>query len=143
MLEKNEKILKALDELNNTKVNFGVTNERNADIGTKHEFGTARIPARAPFKTGMLQTQENAKKLLNNNIPQVLLGKVNAKEMFNAIGSAITNHIIGNITSGLLKPPLSPVTIAKRKEKGKQSASDKSPLYDTGEFQRNILHEVV
>lgn len=110
---------------------------RNVDLAFIHEFGTAKIPERSHFRAAFDENRDKLSRLTKKLQAQVFKGNMTMKQALAIIGEQQIINIKKKIRSGI-PPPLSPVTIARRKgKKGKAT-----PLIDTGEYINSITAEV-
>ena len=71
-----DQLLKALKDLDGAKVEIGIDDPSQENKAKIHEYGTAKIPARAPFKRGINQANKDVEKELDSKIPKVLNGEM-------------------------------------------------------------------
>lgn len=113
----------------------------NAEIGYIHEFGApeANIPARPFLVPGTKDNLEKVEKRYRAAAKKALDGDKEAVDKAHAaVGLETAASVQKKITDGPFAP-LSPVTISKRKSKGRTGTK---PLLDTGALRRSITYVV-
>jgi phage gpG-like protein len=113
----------------------------NAEIGFIQEFGSpeANIPARPFLVPGVRGNLEKIEKRYRTAAQKALDGDKEAVEKAHmAIGLETASAVQKKITDGPFVP-LSPVTIANRKARGRTGIN---PLLDTGQLRRSITYVI-
>jgi hypothetical protein len=108
-----------------------------AQVAAKHEFGSAvdAIPERSFLRTAIAENTDNYIKMASKGGKKVVDGTLSMDNLLSLIGLQAETDVRDKITN-LTEPPLSPRTVAKRKDK-----SD-NPLVDTGHLRRSIRYEI-
>lgn len=148
-------VLKTLRQLTQNEVLVGVPAEdagrkpdpddphplNNAEIGFILEHGApeANIPARPHLVPGVQAEQDKIAKVLKMGAGKALEGDAKGlADSLVAAGLIAERGVKNKITDGPFVP-LAPMTIAKRKAKGRTSVK---PLIDTGQYRNSITHVV-
>ncbi|WP_199085948.1 hypothetical protein [Bosea sp. ASV33] len=144
-------LLKAIKALTSKEVLVGIPDTAagrddgdaisNAEIGYLMETGspTQNIPPRPHLVPGVESARDKIEKRMKTGAQSALSGKSSdADATLTAVGITAENAVKAKITEGPFAP-LSPVTIAKRKAKGRTGTK---PLIDTGQYRRAITHVV-
>ncbi|MEZ2410543.1 hypothetical protein AB6806_27480 [Bosea sp. RCC_152_1] len=144
-------LLKAIKDLTSKEVLVGIPDTAagrddedaisNAEIGYLMETGspTQNIPPRPHLVPGVESARDKIEKRMKTGAQAALSGKSSdADATLTAVGIVAENAVKARITEGPFAP-LSPVTIAKRKAKGRTGTK---PLIDTGQYRRAITHVV-
>ena len=154
-------IAQALRALSRRRVLVGVpaaNNQRtdgkigNAALAYIHNYGApeANIPARPFMEPGIEDAQPAIKTAFEYATRAALQGNVEKVDAnLDIAGTKAVNAIHARIQAGI-PPPLKPATVAARRRRSKgsayrrkaTSASDTTPLIDTGELLKSITYVV-
>ncbi len=149
-------VLATLRELTSKEVLIGVPAENadrepapgdgssidNATLGYRLEFGAPEdnVPARPHLVPAVEEIKDKATERLRKAGEQALSGKPEeAEKALHAVGLMGQNAVRARIANGPFAP-LSPVTIKRRKAKGR---TGEKPLIDTGAYRRAHKYVVV
>lgn len=150
-----QEVLASLKDLTKHQVLVGIPSEKaerqpdsedpeplsNAEIGYIHEFGApeANIPARPFLVPGVKDNLDKVEKRYRAAAQKALDGDHDAVEKAHiAVGLETAASVQRKVTQGPFVP-LSPVTIAKRKAKGRTGVK---PLIDTGQLRRAVTYVI-
>lgn len=113
----------------------------NAQLGWIHEFGSpaANIPARPFLLPGVASVRQDIANRLERGIRATLRGNfMDVDKTLHAIGLTAQNAVRRKITEGPFIP-LSPVTLAKRRAKGRKGTK---PLIDTAQLRASVTYVI-
>ncbi|MGR7993838.1 hypothetical protein [Xanthobacter sp. ZOL 2024] len=111
----------------------------NAEIGYLMEFGGKNIPARSHLRPAIEGAKSDLAKALGSGVRSVLSGKPDAADKaLHTAGMIGQNAVRNKITEGPFLP-LAPLTLAKRKAKGR---TGEKPLIDTGAYRNSQTYVV-
>ena len=113
----------------------------NAGLGYVHEFGLPEknIPARPFLVPGVADVKDRVAKVLGTAVKKALSGDHEAGEVaLTKVGLIAETSVKSRIDEGPFAP-LSPVTLAQRKRRGR---TGEKPLIDTAQMQRSVTHVV-
>lgn len=113
----------------------------NAGLGYVHEFGLPErnIPARPFLFPGIKGVEGRLAKVLGNGVKKTLSGDAEAADTaLTKAGLIAETAVKTKIDEGPFVP-LSPVTLAQRKARGR---TGEKPLIDTAQMQRSVTHVV-
>lgn len=149
------KILREVGKLKSATVTVGVhgsagmhsdSGETVAQIAATHEFGADRIPERS-FLRSTVDGNPKPMIALQNAASSVCKGELTARQACETVG-IVTVGAVKETILHKIAPPLSPATVAKRKEKGAHGgglaskADATTPLVDSGQLINSITHVV-
>lgn len=132
-------LFEKIKELRHHEIRVGVFGD--AEIVKKaaiHEYGApkAGIPERSFLRAGTLKYKSVISKTIQENTGEVAEGSGSVEGLLEKIGEAAADCVLLYFDK-LKKPPLLPVTVAKRSDKSKK------PLIDTKELRDAIKYEVM
>lgn len=117
-----------------------------AEVAAQNEFGvpSRNIPARPFMRPTIKEKQPEWVRIMATESRKVLNGKTTATDALDLLGKRVVGQIKRTISRVWL-PPLSPVTIANRKERRankKLTGNLNKPLIDTGQMYTTIINVV-
>lgn len=142
-----ENYLKGLEErLNATEVQAGFFPDATYPDGTKvaavaasNEYGDPgnNQPPRHFFRQAIAEHKEE----WSDDIARGMASGLDARTVLDAVGAKIQGDIQQSIAS-LMDPPLSPVTISRRRNRKERPNKSTKPLVDTRVMITSVNHEV-
>lgn len=100
------------------------------DLIVIHEFGTSKIPERAPLRTGADANQATIADLLEAAVTLGTAGQMDANQALDTVAVGAEALFKNHITMNNLPPPNAPATIAAK--------GSSHPLIDTGQMVGSI-----
>lgn len=104
-----------------------------AEIGTIHEYGTTRIPARSFVRGWFDENRDKIRETIAKIAIQVVKGTLTPEIAFERMGVRFKAEIQNRISNGI-PPELDPKTIARKKSS--------KPLINTGQLRASINYRV-
>jgi hypothetical protein len=106
---------------------------KNWELGTIHEFGTEKIPARSFLRSTYKEHLSEMRAIIKKLHHKVLHEKMKKGDALALIGEKFTALVKAKITAHI-PPPNEPATIARK--------GSSTPLVDTGQLLNSIRYEV-